>query len=186
MLSPPPKNDRSSYSMSSRDRSYHPGATSSVRSTDYYDDCSLSPERPSALERLIKALPFDCLRPRSTGGHNREPSQSCNNHAEHREGSLGLEQASKDLCEPKRPLNKSAKSILTKSKPEDHSWKRSIQRLEDRLGEMSKTKNPLQISFMNGYPFIPTIVNFPTPSKFKPPVVAPKYDGKIDHIFHAE
>ena len=45
-------------------------------------------------------------------------------------------------------------------RPEDgnDAWKGSIQRLEDRLGEMAKAKNPLQRTFVQGTPFVQAIV----------------------------
>ena len=49
---------------------------------------------------------------------------------------------------------------------------------------MTKLKNPLQRSFVKGSPFLQTIVDFPTPLKFKALVVTPKYDGKTYPILH--
>ena len=82
----------------------------------------------------------------------------------------------------------SEQSIARTKQPEEgnEAWKGSIQRLEDRLGEMVKERNPLQRTFVQGTPFVQAIVNFPTPSKFKAPVVTPKYDGKTDPVLHIE
>ena len=51
---------------------------------------------------------------------------------------------------------------------------------------MAKAKNPLQRTFVRGTPFVQYIVDFPTPSKFKAPVVTLKYDGKTDPVLHIE
>ena len=51
---------------------------------------------------------------------------------------------------------------------------------------MAKAKNPLQRTFIRGTPFVQAIVDFPTPSKFKAPVVTPKYDGKTHLVLHIE
>jgi len=56
--------------------------------------------------------------------------------------------------------------------------------LEDWLGETVKAKNPLQISFVKGSPFVQAIVDFPTLEKFKALVVTLKYDGKTDPVLH--
>lgn len=97
-------------------------------------------------------------------------------------GSSRAEQTSQE----ESSLQKTTKATSTKSKSQKHSWKGFMQRLEDRLGEMAKTKNPLQRSFVKGYPFIQIIVDYPTTSKFKPPIVTPKYDGKADPALHIE
>ena len=62
----------------------------------------------------------------------------------------------------------------------------SIHRLEDKLGEIAKTRNPLQRSFVKGSLFVKEIMDFPTPAKFKSLVVSPKCDGKTDPVLHIE
>ena len=49
-----------------------------------------------------------------------------------------------------------------------------------------KSRDPLQRGYTIGSPFVAKIVNFPRPSKFKPPVVTPRYDGSTNPVHHVE
>ena len=65
-------------------------------------------------------------------------------------------------------------------------WNDSIQRLEEKIGDIIKSRDPLQRGYSEGSPFVARIVGFPTPTKFKPPTVSPKYDGSTNPVHHIE
>lgn len=106
MTPPPLSNDQNSYSRSSRDMSYCLGVNSSIRSMDYYNDHSLTPERSSALEWLVRASPFDYLGLEQIevfiGIHLDHVNIVSNTMREQ----LGLEQAFEDPCKPNKLLRK--------------------------------------------------------------------------------
>jgi len=68
----------------------------------------------------------------------------------------------------------------------DKPWNNFIQRLEDKIGDILKRREPLQRGYLEGSPLIARIVSYPTPAKFKPPVVTPKYDGSTNLVHHME
>ena len=65
-------------------------------------------------------------------------------------------------------------------------WNDSIQRLEEKIGDLIKSRDPLQRGYSEGSPFVARIVGFPTPAKFKPSTVTPKYDGSTNPVHHIE
>ena len=58
LLSSRSRHTESYHNEESDDFSYQPGRTSSIRATDTEQRITLSPERPSALERLSRVSPF--------------------------------------------------------------------------------------------------------------------------------